>query len=68
MAIICDWTVLGSPAKYWLPAPAWRATCVSHIRPGPMNPGETALTRMPCGARSLAAALLSPTTAAFEAE
>ena len=32
-----------------------------------MKPGETALTRMPYGARSRLAALTSPITAAFEA-
>src|SRR3954471_5287303 len=33
-----------------------------------MNAGETAFTRMPWGARSFAAAFVSPITAAFEAE
>ena len=33
-----------------------------------MNAGETAFTRMPRGARSFAAAFVSPITAAFEAE
>jgi hypothetical protein len=35
--------------------------------PGPMKPGETALTRTPCGARSRAALLTKPIIAAFDA-
>ena len=38
------------------------------MRPGPMKAGETAFTRIPRGARSFAAAFVSPTTAAFDAE
>ena len=41
---------------------------LSHIALGPMKAGETALTRIACGARSLAALSANPTSAALEAE
>ncbi len=67
-AIICAATASGSGGKYWLPAAACAATWRSHIRPGPMKAGDTELTRMPKGARSLAADFVRPTMAAFDAE
>ena len=61
-------TSAGSAEKYWLPAEACSSTWRSHIAPGPMNAGEIAFTRMLNGARSFALLLVSPMTAAFDAE
>ena len=45
---------------------AFPSTCVPHIRPS-NSPGDTAHTRTPNGARSLAAVFVKPITACLEA-
>ena len=68
MPIICSATVVGVGRVVLAAGGGLLRDLVSHMRPGPMNAGETALTRMPAGARSFAAAFVRPITAALEAE
>ena len=39
-------------AKYGEPLDACNSFCRSHIKPGPINAGDTALTLIPWGAKS----------------
>ena len=51
-------TCSGSDAKYGEPLEACSSFCRVHMTPGPINAGETALTRIPWGAKSYVPGLI----------
>ena len=58
-------TCSGSVEKYGDPLDACNSFCRVQSTPGPINAGDMALTRIPCGAKSLAVLTVMASIAAL---